>query len=131
LAQIFWAVPYIRRWSRLWYIAGIFGTFVLIVLFVGNQAGSGQEFDWKFVLLYLVVGAAQLFWMIPLIKRWSRLRFYVGVALAAIISVSWIITNPPESIVGIEAPYDDLSIMIESLQVILIMTSTTVLIRGG
>jgi NADH dehydrogenase len=131
LAQIFWAVPYIRRWSRLWYIVGIFGTLVLIVLFVGNQAGTGQEFDWKFVLLYLVVGAAQLLWMIPLIKRWTRLRFYVGVALAAIISVSWIITNPPESIVGIEAPYDDLSIMIESLQVIFIMTSATVLVRGG
>jgi NADH dehydrogenase len=131
LAQIFWAVPYIRRWSGLWYIVGIFGTFVLIVLFVGNQAASGQEFDWKFVLLYIVVGAAQLFWMIPLVNRWTRLRFYVGVALAAIVSVFWIITYPPESIVGIEAPYDDLSIMIESLQLVFIMTSTTVLIRGG
>ncbi|HZD34140.1 MAG TPA: cbb3-type cytochrome c oxidase subunit I [Nitrososphaeraceae archaeon] len=130
-AQIFWAVPYIRRWSRLWYIIGIFGTLVLIVLFVGNQAETGKEFDWKFVLLYLVVGAAQLFWIIPLIKRWTRLRFYVGIILAASISIFWIITYPPEAIRGVEAPYDDLSIIIESLQVVFIMTSAAVLIRGG
>ncbi len=130
-AQIFWAVPYIRRWSRLWYVVGILGTFILIILFINSQAGTGRAFDWKFVLLYLVVGVAQLFWIIPLLKRWTRSRFYIGVSLAAFVSILWIITNSPESVEGVEAPYDDLSIMIESLQLIFIMTSATVLIREG
>jgi hypothetical protein len=43
----------------------------------------------------------------------------------------WIITNSPESVVGVEAPYDDLSILIEGLQVIFIVTSVMVILRGG
>jgi hypothetical protein len=34
IAQIFWVVPMIRRWGRPWYLVGIGGTIVLIVLFV-------------------------------------------------------------------------------------------------
>jgi len=132
IAQIFWVVPYIKKWNRLWYTIGILGTLILIALFVGNQASStGQEFDWRFVLFYLVVGAAQLFWMIPLIKRWSKLWFYIGMGATVVVSLLWIITNSPESIVGVEAPYDDLSILIEGLQVIFIMTSTMIILRGG
>jgi len=111
---------------------GILGTLILIALFVGNQASStGQDFDWRFVLFYLVIGAAQLFWMIPLIKRRSKLWFYIGIGAAAFVSLLWIVTNSPESVVGVEAPYDDLSILIEGLQVIFIMTSTMIILRGG
>ncbi len=131
IAQIFWLVPYVKRWSKLWYAIGIIGTFILIILFIGNQASSENGFDWKFILFYLIIGGAQLFWMIPLIRRWSKPRFYIGVGAAAFVSLIWIITNSPESISGVEAPYDDLSIMIEGLQVIFIMTSVMVLLRGG
>jgi hypothetical protein len=33
IAQLFWVVPMIRRWGRPWYLIGIGGTMVLIVLF--------------------------------------------------------------------------------------------------
>ena len=33
IAQLFWVVPMIRKWGRPWYIAGIVGTIILIVLF--------------------------------------------------------------------------------------------------
>lgn len=33
VAQLFWVVPMIRKWGRPWYLAGIVGTFILIVLF--------------------------------------------------------------------------------------------------
>ena len=33
IAQLFWAVPMIKKWGRPWYIAGIAGTIILIVLF--------------------------------------------------------------------------------------------------
>jgi hypothetical protein len=43
----------------------------------------------------------------------------------------WLITNSPESVVGVEAPYDDLSIIIEAIQVIFIATSVMVILRSG
>lgn len=33
-AQLFWAVPTIRRWGRLWYGIGIVGTLVLIAIWI-------------------------------------------------------------------------------------------------
>jgi hypothetical protein len=33
IAQLFWVVPMIKKWGRPWYIAGIIGTIILIVLF--------------------------------------------------------------------------------------------------
>ncbi len=131
LAQIFWFVPYVRKWGRLWYTNGIVGTIALIVLFVNSQASGEDGLDWKFMLFYLVVGGAQLFWIIPLLLSWSKARSFVGIGCAILISLFWIITNSPESVVGVEAPYDDLSILIEGLQVIFIVTSVMVILRGG
>jgi len=33
IAQLFWVVPLVRRWGTLWYLVGIGGTIVLIILF--------------------------------------------------------------------------------------------------
>jgi hypothetical protein len=131
LAQIFWFIPYVRKWGRVWYTIGIVGTIALIALFVNSQASGEDGFDRKFILFYLVVGGAQLFWIIPLLLSWSKARFYVGIGCAILISLFWIITNSPKSVVGVEAPYDDLSILIEGLQVIFIVTSVMVILRGG
>jgi hypothetical protein len=32
IAQIFWAVPMIKRWGRIWYYVGIAGTIILIIM---------------------------------------------------------------------------------------------------
>src|SRR6476646_5111311 len=33
MLQVFWAVPVIRRWNRIWQIIGIVGTAVFVILF--------------------------------------------------------------------------------------------------
>ena len=33
LAQLFWALPMIKQWGRIWYYIGIAGTIVLIILY--------------------------------------------------------------------------------------------------
>lgn len=115
-----------------WYTVGIVGTVALIALFISSQASGETGLDWKFIVFYLVIGGAQLFWIIPLLLRWSKVRFYAaGIVCAVLASLFWIITNSPESIIGVEAPYDDLSIFIEALQLIFIITSIMVVLRGG
>ena len=100
------------------------------MLFVNSQGGGETGLDWKFILFYLVIGGAQLFWIIPLVLGWSKARFYVGIVCTILVSLFWLTTNSPESIVGVEAPYDDLSIFIEGLQVIFIVTGIMVILRG-
>lgn len=131
LAQIFWLVPFIRKWGRIWYTIGIVGTVVLIVMFVNSQASGETGLDMKFILFYLAIGGAQLFWILPLILSWSKARLYAGIGCATLVSLTWVITNAPESVVGVEAPYDDLSIFIEGLQVLFIVTGAMVILRGA
>jgi len=41
LAQIFWVIPVINRWSKPWYYVGIGGTVILIILYLIAVPGSG------------------------------------------------------------------------------------------
>ncbi|MGB7676838.1 MAG: hypothetical protein WBL54_09980 [Nitrososphaeraceae archaeon] len=42
LAQLFWVIPVIKRWSKLWYYVGIGGTVVLIIMYIIAVPGSGH-----------------------------------------------------------------------------------------
>ena len=41
LAQIFWVIPVINRWSKPWYYVGIGGTVILIIMYLIAVPGSG------------------------------------------------------------------------------------------
>jgi uncharacterized membrane protein YuzA (DUF378 family) len=41
LAQIFWVIPIINRWSKPWYYVGIGGTVILIIMYLIAVPGSG------------------------------------------------------------------------------------------
>src|SRR3712207_7270138 len=43
IAQLFWVVPMIKKWGRLWYFAGIGGTIILIVLFAITRMPRSEE----------------------------------------------------------------------------------------
>ena len=33
IAQVFWSIPMIKQWGRIWYYIGIAGTVVLVILY--------------------------------------------------------------------------------------------------
>jgi uncharacterized membrane protein YuzA (DUF378 family) len=41
IAQIFWVIPVIKRWSKPWYYVGIGGTVILIIMYLIAVPGSG------------------------------------------------------------------------------------------
>jgi cytochrome c oxidase subunit 1 len=123
LAQIFWVLPIIRRWGRLWYIVGIAGSIALIVLFLS------VSYDWAFVEFYFATVIAQIFWVLPIIRRWGRLWYIVGIAGSIALIFSWNIINAPLPVKGVAAPYDDISIIIETLQVVFIAAMMSIVIR--
>jgi hypothetical protein len=43
IAQVFWALPMIKQWGRIWYYIGIAGTVVLVILYaVPNPLTGGR-----------------------------------------------------------------------------------------
>ena len=37
IAQVFWALPMIKQWGRVWYYIGIAGTAALVILYAGTR----------------------------------------------------------------------------------------------
>jgi len=37
IAQVFWALPMIKQWRRIWYYIGIAGTVVLVILYAATR----------------------------------------------------------------------------------------------
>ena len=65
LAQMFWVIPVIKKWSKFWYYVGIGGTIILIILYVIAVPGSGYPvnelgasivlFQVAFIILYSII----------------------------------------------------------------------------
>jgi cytochrome c oxidase subunit 1 len=122
IAQLFWVIPLIRGWGKLWYILGSVGTVALIILFLS------VSYDWVFVEFYFVTGIAQLFWVIPLIRGWGKLWYILRSVVTVALIVSWVSTNAPLPVKGLVAPYDIMSIAIETSQVVFIAAAMSIIV---
>jgi len=53
-------------------------------------------------IFFIISGLAQLFWVIPVIKRWSKLWYYIGIGGTFILIILWIALVPHNKIRGLE-----------------------------
>ena len=73
-------------------------------------------------IFFLVSSAAQLFWVIPVLKRWSNLWYYIGIGGTVILIVLYIIAVP-----GSGLPVSELEITLEFFQIVFIISSIMIL----
>ena len=69
-------------------------------------------------IFFLVSGASQLFWVIPVLKRWSNLWYYVGIGGTVILITLFVIAVP-----GRGLPVSELELTIELIQIVFIISS--------
>jgi hypothetical protein len=68
--------------------------------------------------LFLVGGIAQIFWVLPMIKRWGRVWYVVGIAGTIILIGLWVITRIPDNpITGRGGPISERAIAVEVFQI--------------
>ena len=68
--------------------------------------------------LFLVGGIAQIFWVLPMIKRWGRIWYAVGIAGTVILVGLWVITRIPDNpITGRGGPINERAIAVEVFQI--------------
>ena len=64
-SQMFWVIPVIKKWSKIWYYLGVGGTIILIIMYVIAVPGSGYPvnelgasivlFQIAFIILYSII----------------------------------------------------------------------------
>ena len=73
-------------------------------------------------ILFLVGGIAQIFWIIPTIKRWGKAWDYVGIAGTVAFIIIWLITRMPDNpITGRAGRIGESAIIIEIFEIAFIV----------
>ena len=62
---------------------------------------------------FLIAGIAQLFWVLPMIKRWGKMWYAIGIAGTVILIGIWVITRVPDNpITGRGGPISEMAVAI-------------------
>ncbi len=93
------------------------------------QASNSLGFNLNFVIFFIVAGIAQLFWVVPTIRRWGLLWYYVGIGGTIVLIILFAITrmlgNP---ITGRGGPISPMALAIEVFQAAFIGLSVAIIV---
>jgi hypothetical protein len=102
-------------------IAGILHL-ILVPNVIGRNPNSG--------IFFIVSGIAQIFWVIPMLKRWGRIWYFIGIGGTIILIIMWAITRMPGNpITGREGPISEMGIAVEIFQVAYIIITAIIILR--
>jgi hypothetical protein len=81
-------------------------------------------------IFFLVAGILQLFWVLPMIKRWGRIWYAIGIAGTVILIGIWVITRIPDNpITGRGGPVSELAITTEVFQIAYIVLTAVIMAK--
>ena len=101
---------------------------ILHLLLVPNIFG----FNVNNAIFFLVSGIAQIFWVLPMVKRWGKMWYYIGIAGTIILIIMWAITRMPGNpITGRGGPISDMAIAIEVFQIAYVIITAIIIAREG
>jgi hypothetical protein len=87
------------------------------------------EFNLNTGIFFIVAGIAQLFWVVPMIKKWGRPWYIAGIIGTIILIALFAITRIPDNpITGRAGPISPMALAIEVFQVAFIGLSIAVII---
>ncbi len=93
------------------------------------QASNVLEFSFNFFIFFIVAGIAQLFWAVPMIRRWGLPWYYVGIGGTIVLIILYAITRMPGNpITGRGGPVSPMALAIEVFQVAFIGLSIAIII---
>jgi hypothetical protein len=89
---------------------------------IGRNLNSG--------VFFLISGIAQIFWVIPMLKRWRRTWYYIGIAGTIILIIMWAMTRVPGNpITGRGGPISEMAVAIEVFQVAYIIITAIIIAK--
>jgi hypothetical protein len=102
------------RFSVLYYAAAATTAIagIMHLVLVPNSLG----FNINFALFFIVAGVAQLFWVLPMIKRWGIPWYVAGIVGMTVLIALYVITRMPNPITGRGLPTNPMAIVIEIMQ---------------
>jgi hypothetical protein len=102
-------------------IAGILHLILDLTHFGSNILGD---------TFFIVAGISQIFWALPMTKRWGNIWYYIGIAGTVVLIILWAVTRVPNPITGGRAiPIEKWGIAIAVFQIAYIVITAIILAR--
>jgi hypothetical protein len=121
----------VNKFTILLYAAAVI-TFIAGILHINkfiDTISSGEEVG-NADILFLVGGAGQIFWVVPIIKQWDKIWYWIGIVGTAVFMLLWVITRIPENpITGRAGPISGEAITIQVFQIAFIILSGIILVK--
>src|SRR5688500_12195657 len=116
-----------RKYSVLYYAAAgataIAGILHLIL------APTMLNFNPNATILFAVGGAAQIFWAVPMARKWGRTWYSIGIAGTIAFLLIWVITRfPGNPITGRGGGVNEIAIAVEAMEALFIGLAATILV---
>ena len=93
------------------------------------QASNSLGFNLNFGIFFIVSGIAQLFWVVPTIRRWGLPWYYVGIGGTIVLIILFAITRiPGNPITGRGGPISPMALAIEVFQAVFIGLSVAIIV---
>jgi hypothetical protein len=109
--------------TLLYYVAAA-STFVAGILHLAIILMFFTQMTIDVTIFFLVSGIAQIFWVIPTIKKWSKPWFYVGIGGTVILIIMYFVAVP-----GSGYPISPLDVAIEAAQIIFVILCVIIVFR--
>ena len=91
-------------------------TFIAGVLHLAIVPMFFNKMPANVTIFFIIAGLAQLFWVIPVINRWSNIWYYIGIGGTVILIILWIIAVPARGLA-----VSELEVAIEFFQIVFII----------
>ena len=89
---------------------------------IGRNPNSG--------IFFIISGIAQIFWVIPMLKKWGKTWYYIGIAGTIILIIIWVITRMPGNpITGRGGPIGEMAIVIEIFQIAYVIITSIIIVK--
>ena len=83
-----------------------------------------------FSIFFIVSGIAQAFWALPMIKRWGRKWYYIGIAGTVVLVILYAATRVPNPLSGGgPAPTEGIGISILIFEIAYVVITAIILVR--
>jgi hypothetical protein len=93
-------------------------------------ATNALGLDLIIAIFFIVAGIAQLFWVVPMIRRWGRPWYYVGIGGTAVLIILYVIILMPDNpITGRAVEIDPMGIVTKLLEAVFIGLTAAIVVR--
>jgi hypothetical protein len=75
------------------------------------------------IVFFIISGLVQMFWVIPVVKRWSKPWYYVGTGGTAVLIILWVVAVPHNGL-------SELEVAIEMFQIVFIILCSVIIAKS-